>query len=228
MLGCIMGGGIMTALLMQTPSSALTPSPPIERDIELPRVPENGVATESSVSGRAAVTPQAPRLPSATNTERIDSKGSRVPRPPEPVGASAVAATTQEGVSPVFPPVAVVSDPASRSSGPRSSTTEVPRATPLFQAGDEGVREPVMLNQYLRERSREDGRDNAAGVLEVVVDTRGLVESVRLNSSANRYRDKWWLFTAKGWRFEPAMKDGKPVRFLKRIPLADLTPSGPQ
>jgi len=66
------------------------------------------------------------------------------------------------------------------------------------------------------------------GVLELVVDERGAVESVHLNSPANRYRERWWVFAAKQWQFQPASKNGKAVRFLKRILLTDLNVLEPQ
>ena len=63
--------------------------------------------------------------------------------------------------------------------------------------------------------------ERAWGSLEVVVDPTGAVESVRLRSPENRYRERWWLFVAKNWQFRPAYKDGQPVRFLTLIPLTD-------
>jgi len=69
---------------------------------------------------------------------------------------------------------------------------------------------------------------SALGVLELVVDASGHVESVHLKSPVNRYREKWWLFAAKDWQFEPARKQGRPVRFLERMLLSDLNMSEPQ
>ena len=84
----------------------------------------------------------------------------------------------------------------------------------LYKSGDVGVTEPVLVKPYLPLRAQPPIPDSALGVLELVVDARGMVESVHLKSPANRYREKWWLFTAKDWRFEPAKKNGMPVRFL--------------
>jgi hypothetical protein len=61
-----------------------------------------------------------------------------------------------------------------------------------------------------------------------MIDTHGEVETVHLYSPGNRYRDRWWLFAAKQWQFQPAFKNGTPVRFLKRIPLTDLNVLEPQ
>lgn len=98
----------------------------------------------------------------------------------------------------------------------------------LYKSGDPGITDAILVKPYLPPRAHADIPDTALGVLEVVVDARGLVESVHLKSPANRYREKWWLFTAKDWRFSPARKNGTPVRFLKRILLTDLNITEPQ
>jgi TonB family protein len=69
--------------------------------------------------------------------------------------------------------------------------------------------------------------ERTLGVLEILVDPTGHVESVRLRSPGNRYRERWWVFAAKNWEFKPAFKDGQPVRFLKRITITQ-GPSDPQ
>jgi hypothetical protein len=63
--------------------------------------------------------------------------------------------------------------------------------------------------------------------LEILIDNQGAVESVRLRNPQNRYRDKWWLPAAKTWRFHPALKDGQPVKFLKRIVINPLEAADP-
>lgn len=60
--------------------------------------------------------------------------------------------------------------------------------------------------------------------LEIVVDERGAVEAVRLRARSvapgqTMYRHRMLLAAAKAWQFEPATKDGQPVRYLMRVPL---------
>ncbi len=88
--------------------------------------------------------------------------------------------------------------------------------------------EPQLIRPYLPFRAHTGTPPDALGVLELVVDAHGTVESVHLNSPDNRYRERWWVFAAKNWQFKPAMKNGTPVRFLKRIPLTDLNMLEPQ
>lgn len=58
-------------------------------------------------------------------------------------------------------------------------------------------------------------------VLEIVINTDGFVEKAQLITSRNHYRNRWWVSASKAWRFRPAMRAGRPVRFVKRIPIAD-------
>lgn len=114
-----------------------------------------------------------------------------------------------------------------RGSTPRSVGTPAVEP-PLYHSGDPDVIAPVLIRPQLPTRPRGPVPADLVGVLELVIDENGGVESVRLNSPANRYRDRWWVFAAKGWRFRPAFKDGRPVRFVTRIPITDLNLNEPQ
>jgi hypothetical protein len=104
----------------------------------------------------------------------------------------------------------------------------VSRQPSIFTNDDATIVEPELIRPYLPLRAHPGTPPDALGVLELVIDTRGLVESVHLTSPDNRYRERWWVFSAKNWQFRPAMQNGKPVRFLKRIPLTDLNMMEPQ
>jgi hypothetical protein len=101
-------------------------------------------------------------------------------------------------------------------------------APSIYTSDDRAVVEPQLIRPYLPFRPRAGTPPDALGVLELVIDTHGAVESVHLNSPDNRYRERWWVFAAKNWQFRPAMKNGVPVRFLQRIPLTDLNMLEPQ
>jgi outer membrane biosynthesis protein TonB len=96
----------------------------------------------------------------------------------------------------------------------------------VYTNRDAGVTEPVRIGPALPDRAGWPAHSMA--VLEIVIDTRGFVESVHLRSSENRYRERWWVYAAKNWRFRPAIKDGRPVRFLKQISITESRPSDPQ
>jgi hypothetical protein len=98
---------------------------------------------------------------------------------------------------------------------------------PVYSSGDEGVTEPVAVRQYLPAPAPKTP-PSRLGVLLLVVNAQGAVESVRLESPNNHYHDRFWVSAAKTWRFKPALKDGQPVKFLKRIVITDRAPSDPQ
>ena len=52
---------------------------------------------------------------------------------------------------------------------------------------------------------------------ELLVDERGAVERVRLLSEGNQLRDKMLMAAAKAWRFTPATRHGRPVRYRMTI-----------
>ena len=57
-------------------------------------------------------------------------------------------------------------------------------------------------------------------LLELTVATDGTVERVRLSRPPRDIHEFMLLSAAKAWRFEPAVADGRPVRFLHRVAVA--------
>ncbi len=105
---------------------------------------------------------------------------------------------------------------------------DVPPDPHVYMAGDEGVIEPSPLKQYIPPQPAPGVRPSDLSVLELLIDSRGSVESVHLQNPKNRFRDEWWLSAAKAWQFQPASKDGRPVKFLERILITTFTPADPQ
>jgi TonB family protein len=62
------------------------------------------------------------------------------------------------------------------------------------------------------------------GVVQVVVDERGSVESAQLVWSLADFYDAGLLESARGWRFKPALRSGQPVTYRK---IVEIT-MGPQ
>ena len=62
------------------------------------------------------------------------------------------------------------------------------------------------------------------GILEVVINEKGGVESAVLRAPVSPHYDEKLLDAAKKWRFRPATKDGKPVKF-RRLFAISLTGS---
>ena len=55
--------------------------------------------------------------------------------------------------------------------------------------------------------------------MEVTVDEQGLVQQVRLRSIDPTINERMILAAAKAWQFEPARKDGVPVKYVLRVPV---------
>jgi hypothetical protein len=53
------------------------------------------------------------------------------------------------------------------------------------------------------------------------------VESAHLIGADEHFRDRWLTSAAKSWLFQPATRDGQPVKFLKRLVFAGGGTSGP-
>jgi hypothetical protein len=98
----------------------------------------------------------------------------------------------------------------------------------VYTQGDAGVSEPVALGQFLPPPPDPSLPQSRLAVLELIIDVRGFVETARLQGEGSQYRTGWWVSAAKAWRFQPAMKDGNPVRFLKRVVVADSKPLEPR
>jgi TonB family protein len=122
------------------------------------------------------------------------------PPPPPPVAVAPVA---------VPPPVI-----------PMPPVRDVKR---VFSTDDSDVVAPVTIRQSM---PRFPGAlsTQATGVLELVIDRTGAVESVRLMESVHPQYDALLLSAAKKWQYQPAQLDGAGVRYMKRIQIS-LEPS---
>ena len=60
----------------------------------------------------------------------------------------------------------------------------------------------------------------AAGVIELIIDAAGAVESVRLLESVHPQYDSLVLSAAKRWQYQPAHVAGTNVRYQKRIQIS--------
>lgn len=89
-----------------------------------------------------------------------------------------------------------------------------------YRAGDEGVSDPMPL-AYLPPRPNPNTPPEGLQVLEVHINTGGTVDSAKFVMNRPTFRNSWWTSAAKAWRFTPATKDGRPVRFVMRIVMDD-------
>lgn len=108
-------------------------------------------------------------------------------------------------------PEPLASDPA-----PAPASPAVPRT---YASTDEGVIPPTTVKQEFPHVPKTAVPSSAMGkgMLELVIDERGQVESALLREPISPLYDRMLITTAKGWKYRPATKDGQPVRFRKII-----------
>jgi TonB family protein len=102
-------------------------------------------------------------------------------------------------------PAPVAPEPAPQSSAPR-----------IYQAGDPRVTVPVVVRQEMPTFPIRVVNQRT-GVLEVIIDETGAVESASIVTSLDPRYNQLVLGAARFWRYRPATVDGVPVKFRKRI-----------
>ena len=114
-----------------------------------------------------------------------------------------------------MPPVAAAKSAAAEAAlpPPPAATIQAPK---LYSADDRNVIPPQAIRQQI---PAFPGRVTIAksGVLEVVIDSSGNVESAMMRVPVNAQYDRMATNAAKSWQYQPATVDGKPVKFVKRI-----------
>jgi TonB family protein len=85
---------------------------------------------------------------------------------------------------------------------------------PVYQVGDEGVSDPKVIKDVRPQYSKEALEKQIQGevALEGVVTEQGTMTDLRVLKSLEPSLDQAAIDAALQWRFEPARKDGKPVR----------------
>ena len=99
-----------------------------------------------------------------------------------------------------------------------ASATRVDAARPprIYDSNDLDVTPPVTLKQDLPRPQRPVPVERS-GILFIVVDERGGVESAILTEPLERTYDSQVLAAARTWTYRPAMRNGAPVKYRKRI-----------
>jgi TonB family protein len=87
----------------------------------------------------------------------------------------------------------------------------------VFQSGDPLVTPAVLIRPRLPDNPPPGVPEEQIGTLEIVVSASGAVEHVSLISPANRYQERMLVAAAKAWQFQPATRQGRPVRYRTRI-----------
>lgn len=88
----------------------------------------------------------------------------------------------------------------------------------IYSVAHRGVVAPVVIRQDLRRWTGPLPRPEAGtplGQLEVVIDETGSVIGAAVVTSVSGFYDAVLLDSAKSWKYQPATKDGRPVKFRR-------------
>jgi hypothetical protein len=114
------------------------------------------------------------------------------------------------------PPVPVVSMPVPTPTPTAPVATAAPREPIIYSQNDKAVIPPETVKQDIPPYPGRVIFDRA-GVIEVVIDSNGAVESATMLELMDPVYNRLLLTTAKTWTYRPARVDGKPVKYRKRI-----------
>lgn len=103
-----------------------------------------------------------------------------------------------------------------------------PAASTLAKAGDAGVAAPIVIFQNVPQAPPAlfDLMRvlHSTGKIDVIIDERGAVEDVTVRQSINATYDALLVAAARTWRYQPARKEGVPVRFVKTVTISVQAP----
>jgi hypothetical protein len=83
----------------------------------------------------------------------------------------------------------------------------------IYTEADAAVMPPEALSRQFPATPPFGMSKGQIGTLEIVISRSGQVEAIRLHTPLNRYHERMIVSAAKAWRYRPALKDGKPVRY---------------
>ncbi|HXH24527.1 MAG TPA: energy transducer TonB [Vicinamibacterales bacterium] len=124
---------------------------------------------------------------------------------------------SMKAMAPPPPPPPPPSAPAPAPAAPARDYRRV------YTVEDRDVVPPIVVRQEIPPFPGKIA-NQLAGVLDVLIDATGAVESVTLRPPLHPRYDRLLLSAAERWQYRPATVDGVPVRFLKRVQVT-LAPS---
>lgn len=99
---------------------------------------------------------------------------------------------------------------------PPPPVAAAPRQPVIYSQDDKNVMPPVMVRQDIPQYPGRVTFDRS-GVLEVVIDINGAVESATMLEGVEALYNRLLLNAARNWMYQPARLDGAPVKYRKRI-----------
>jgi len=103
---------------------------------------------------------------------------------------------------------------------PPPPTPVVPSPPRIYTGAEAGILPPVPVHQVLPPFPTSNAFAPSEGLVEVVINEQGAVESAVMRSSLGSMYDRQVIAATKTWQFKPAMLNGKPVKFRKAIQIS--------
>ena len=89
----------------------------------------------------------------------------------------------------------------------------------VYGARDIDVKPAELIYQQFPSQYIETVPNAHPGQLDILVLEDGTVGEVRLRPDSNRLQDRMLISAAKAWRFRPASRAGRPVKFRLLVPI---------
>lgn len=106
--------------------------------------------------------------------------------------------------------------PPAAPSAPVPALAAAPVPIRIYTLADANVIAPVIVRQALPPFPRKPLAPHQ-GALEVVIDEHGVVEAAVIRAPIDQVYDSIALAASRNWRYQPAMRDGTPVKFRKLV-----------
>lgn len=90
-------------------------------------------------------------------------------------------------------------------------------AGPVYSRADPEVDPAVLVRPQMPSIPEDLAAELETSVFDLLIDQSGRVEQVKLVSPENRFNDRILVSAAKAWQFQPATRDGQPVRYQLRL-----------
>lgn len=205
------------------PAPPRTATEPPEEDLPIsgPGFPEPGKTPRppGGPTRPAAVPAREPAAAPTGVAAAVPPTPGAAPLPPPPSVAPSSPPTPAP--PPRTPVDILVAEREGRALPPAVEPARAPSRTPpagrVFTQADAQVTPAILIRPHLPDQPPADVPEEQIGTLEFIVGESGAVEHVHLISPANRYQERMLVAAAKTWQFQPATRDGRPVRYRTRI-----------
>ena len=103
-----------------------------------------------------------------------------------------------------------------------ASEPGVSASDPVYSKADAAVTPPRQVYPALPAEPASASLKGALTVVDLIVAPDGLVERVHLRTTPRTVHEFMLLSAVKAWRFQPALLDGRPVRFRHSVALTSF------